>query len=134
MLSILAQQPQRWAVRVSLIFQSSTLNLAIAHLSSLGSQDQVRDKPFPPERPRKDAAIMHKGCIYYIHVHVIENGSDEHRKQLKYRDYLLNKPIERKKYELYKKLILADGFTDQEEYGKQKSPFVKTVIEQLNKS
>jgi GrpB-like predicted nucleotidyltransferase (UPF0157 family) len=59
---------------------------------------------------------------------VIQSGSDEHKKQMDYKTYMLNNPLAREAYEASKKKILADGFRDQESYGKQKSPYVKSIL------
>ncbi len=45
-----------------------------------------------------------------------------------YKTYMLNNPLAREAYEASKKKILADGFRDQESYGKQKSPYVKSIL------
>ncbi|WP_448550512.1 GrpB family protein [Thalassotalea fusca] len=119
-------------IDLSVLYKNGDLNFAVNHLIELGFQDQISKKPFPPERPRKDGAVLFKGKEYFLHVHVIANESDEHKKQEKYKKHMLNDSIAREKYELSKTSILANGVTEQEAYGKQKSPFVKSVLEQIS--
>ena len=64
-------------------------------------------------------------------MHIIASGSDEHKKQVQYKRYMLNNPTARTEYESSKKEILSNGFTDQEAYGKQKSPFVKSLLKSI---
>lgn len=104
---------------------------AVERLKMLGFQDQVSQKPFPDNRPRKDGSVIVDGEEYFIHVHVIKKGSEEHKKQLQYKEYMLNNPDERIKYENSKKAILAKGINEQEAYGKLKSPFIKSVLTSL---
>lgn len=102
------------------------------HLIELGFQDQISLNPFPPERPRKDGAVIINGKWYYLHIHVIAYGSDEHKKQVAYKDYMLNNPTARDDYESVKKTIILNGFADQESYGKQKPPFVKRLLKSMD--
>lgn len=44
---------------------------------------------------------------------------------------MLNNPDKRIEYENLKKAILAKGINEQEEYGSQKSPFVKSILNSL---
>lgn len=119
-------------IDLSVLYKSGDLDLAVNHLIDLGFQDQISNKPFPPERPRKDGTVLFKGKEYLVHVHVIEFESEEHKKQVQYKNYMLNDPAAREKYELSKKSIIANGVTEQESYGKEKSPFVKSVLERIN--
>jgi len=118
-------------IDLSVLYKNNELDVAVKHLSKLGFQDQISVKPFPAVRPRKDGAVIINGKEYFLHVHVIASGSDEHRKQIQYKYFMLNNPTSREKYEHSKKEILANGFTDQESYGKQKSPFVKCLLESI---
>jgi GrpB-like predicted nucleotidyltransferase (UPF0157 family) len=118
-------------IDLTVLYKNNDLELATEHLSELGFQDQISIKPFPPERPRKDGAVNLNGKVYYLHVHVIASGSDEHKKQLQYKNYMLNNSAARKEYEFSKKGILSNGITDQEIYGEQKSPFVKSLLKNI---
>ncbi len=118
-------------IDLTVLYKNNDLALATQHLSELGFQDQISKKPFPPERPRKDGAVNLNGIVYYLHVHIIASGSDEHIKQLQYKNYMLNNSAARKEYELSKKEILSNGVTDQEVYGEQKSPFVKYLLKSI---
>jgi GrpB-like predicted nucleotidyltransferase (UPF0157 family) len=106
-------------IDLTVLYKNNDLHLATEHLSKLGFQDQMSIKPFPPERPRKDGAVNVNGKEYYLHVHVIASGSDEHNKQVKYKNYMLNNSVARKEYESSKMEILSNGFTDQETYGEK---------------
>jgi GrpB-like predicted nucleotidyltransferase (UPF0157 family) len=119
-------------IDLSVLYKNNDLALATEHLLELGFQDQVSIKPFPPERPRKDGVVNLDGKEYYLHVHVIASGSDEHKKQVQYKHYMLKNPTARKQYELTKKTILSNGIKDQDTYGEQKSPFVKSLLKNMD--
>ncbi|WP_321365442.1 GrpB family protein [uncultured Desulfuromusa sp.] len=118
-------------IDLSLLYEKGCLSAAVNYLKSLGFQDQGSGKLFPDERPRKDGAVIYQGRKYYIHIHAIENGSEEHKKQLKFREYMLANASARTLYEQKKQSILAAGITDQKEYGEKKSPFVKSQLNQI---
>ena len=118
-------------IDLSVLYNNGDLNFAVQHLMQLGFQDQVSEKPFPPDRPRKDGKIIVNEKEYLLHVHVIAKDSDEHKKQVQYKNYMLNNPDARLEYELSKKSILANGVTKQEEYGKHKTPFVKSILNKI---
>ncbi|WP_417441391.1 GrpB family protein [Idiomarina sp.] len=118
-------------IDLSVLYEKGQIDLAIDRLKSLGFQEQIAAKPFPPERPRKDGAVIYEGEKYLVHAHVIEKGSEEHVRQKDYRDYLLSNPSAREEYELSKKSILEQGIKEQDAYGKLKSPFVKSVLNKL---
>lgn len=115
-------------IDLSVLYPAGLLSIAIERLYQLGFQDQTGAKPFPPNRPRKDGAVIVNGQRFLLHVHVIEKDSDEHRRQIQYKEYMLNEPSARLEYEASKKAILAAGVTEQGAYGKLKSPFVKSVL------
>jgi len=119
-------------IDLSVLYHNNDLDEAVQHLVQLGFQDQISENPFPRNRPRKDGAVVVDGTEYFLHVHVIERGSAEHKKQIDYKTYMLNHPTEREAYEASKKKILANGFTDQESYGKQKSPYVKSILNAMH--
>ena len=115
-------------IDLSVLYKHNDLDEAVQHLLNLGFQDQISEKPFPQERPRKDGSVVVNEKEYFLHVHVIQSGSAEHKKQIDYKIFMLNNPAAREEYEAFKKKILANGFTDQESYGKQKSPYVKSIL------
>jgi GrpB-like predicted nucleotidyltransferase (UPF0157 family) len=119
-------------IDLALLYRSNELALATQHLLTLGFQDQINAKPFPKERPRKDGAVNVNGKEYYFHIHVIANKCDEHKELLRYKNYMLDNANARKAYEDSKKIILSEGFINQDVYGKKKSPFVKAVLKKLN--
>jgi len=118
-------------IDLTLLYKKNDLPRATEHLSQLGFQDQISNKPFPPDRPRMDGAVNIDGKEYYLHVHVVASGSIEHKKQLQYKDYMLKNSVARKEYELSKKSILSSGIRDQETYGELKSPFVKSLLKDI---
>jgi GrpB-like predicted nucleotidyltransferase (UPF0157 family) len=120
-------------IDLTLLYKNNELDLATQHLSNLGFQDQINIKPFPPERPRKDGAVNVKGKTFYLHIHVIANGCDEHKELIRYKNYMLNNPVARIEYEDYKKVILSDRLLNQDAYGKKKSPFVKSILNKFKK-
>lgn len=120
-------------IDLSVLYPEDQLQAAVDHLKTLGFQDQASAKPFPPERPRKDGAVLFEGRKYLIHAHVIQKHSEEHQRQRAYRDYLLANPEVRADYERQKKAILSEGVTDQEAYVKRKAPFVKTILNGLER-
>jgi len=120
-------------IDLSVLYPEGQLQAAVDHMNTHGFQDQASAKPFPPERPRKDAAVLFEGRKYLIHAHVIQKHSEEHQRQRAYRDYLLANPEVRADYERQKKAILSEGVTDQEAYVKRKAPFVKTILNGLER-
>jgi GrpB-like predicted nucleotidyltransferase (UPF0157 family) len=120
-------------IDLSILYENNDLDKVVKHLLELGFQNQISEKPFPIERPRKDGMVIVNEKEYFLHVHVIQKGSDEHKKQIEYKNYMLNNPLAREEYESSKKQILANGFTDQESYGKQKSPYVKSILNAIHK-
>mgnify|MGYP000126430102 CR=1 FL=1 len=119
-------------IDLSLLYSNGQLEMAVQHIQQLGFQEQHSEKPFPSSRPRKDGAVIFNGVRYLLHVHVIEKNSEEHQKQLAYKAYMLANPEARQEYEAAKKAILAKGVNKQDEYGKLKSPFVKSRLAQLS--
>ncbi|OOE33304.1 hypothetical protein BZG04_13865 [Salinivibrio kushneri] len=118
-------------IDLSILYRSGERDHAVAHLYALGFQDQHSDQPFPEHRPRKDASVTYQGERFLIHAHVIEKDSDEHHRQMAYKQYLLSNPEVRTEYENKKRAILAQGVRDQDVYVKHKAPFVKGVLAEL---
>jgi len=119
-------------IDLSLLYEKGDLEQAIKYIKSLGFQDQTTGKPFPRERPRKDGMVIFNNKKFNIHVHLILKGSIEHRKQLKFKEFMLSNPLAREKYEQSKLDIIEKGIITQEEYGKEKSKFVKPIVTKLN--
>lgn len=117
-------------IDLSVLYPEGRLQGAVEHLHALGFQDQHSHKPFPPERPRKDGAVLFEGELFLIHVHLICHGSEEHHNHKRFRDRMLTNPDERAAYEAHKQEILALGVSDQAAYGKLKGGFVKQRLVQ----
>ena len=120
-------------IDISILYKASELTKAVEHLKSIGFSDQHSNKPFPENRPRKDIAVIFKNETFQVHVHVIEFGSEEHLKQVNFKTHMLNNPDARALYEATKQQVIADGQTVQDDYGKAKSPFVKSVLQYIAK-
>ena len=120
-------------IDISILYKASQLTEAVEHLRNIGFSDQHSNKPFPENRPRKDIAVIFKNETFQIHAHVIELGSEEHLKQVNFKTHMLNNPNARAQYEETKQQVIADGMTVQDDYGKAKSPFVKSVLQEMAK-
>ena len=120
-------------IDISILYKAGQLKEAVEHLKSFGFSDQHSNKPFPESRPRKDIAVRFKGETFQVHAHVIELGSEEHLKQVNFKTHMLNNIDARTQYEATKQQVIADGLTMQDDYGKAKSPFVKSVLQDIAK-
>ena len=118
-------------IDIAILYSLGELDAAVSHLKSFGFVDQHSDNPFPAVRPRKDCGVRFKGEHFNVHAHVIEKNCEERVRQVAYKNHMLNNPIDRAAYERKKQAILAKGITQQDEYGKAKSPFVKSVLVKL---
>lgn len=118
-------------IDISVLYKPGKLAQAVTHLTQFGFVNQHSDNPFPDTRPRKDIAVMYQGEMFQVHAHVIEQGSDEHVKQKKFKAYMLENPEARLEYEAQKRQVIAQGLASQDEYGKAKAPFVKRTLSTL---
>ncbi|SIN90812.1 GrpB family protein [Salinivibrio sp. ES.052] len=119
-------------IDLSILYFPGERENAVAHLYALGFQDQHSKQPFPEHRPRKDASVTYQGERFLIHAHVIEKDSDEHHRQMAYKQYLLDNPGVRAEYEEKKRAILKAGVSEQDSYVKHKAPFVKAVLNDIS--
>jgi len=111
-----------------LIYPAGMLELAREGLNQLGFQHQAGPDPFPESRPMRVACVEHVGRRYCVHVHVVENGSDEVRDLLKFRDLLRCNEGLRRAYEMEKRAILARGISKSNEYSNAKGDFIRRVL------
>jgi len=74
------------------------------------------------------ASVEHVGRRYAVHVHVVENDSDEARDLLKFRDLLRRNEGLRRAYEMEKRAILARGISKSNEYSNAKGDFIRRVL------
>jgi len=95
-------------IDLSILYERDRLDAAVKYIKSLGFQDQTSLPLCPNERPRKDGAVIVNNKKYLIHVHVIRKESIEHRKQLKYKNFMLSNPDAREKYEKSKRIIIDE--------------------------
>lgn len=118
-------------IDISILYKTGQLAEAVEHLKCIGFSDQHSNKPFPENRPRKDIAVIFNNETFQVHVHAIELGSEEHLKQVNFKAHMLKNPDARAQYEATKQRVIADGLTVQDDYGKAKSPFVKSVLQDI---
>ena len=118
-------------IDISILYKVGQLTHAVEHLKSFGFAEQHSNKPFPESRPRKDIAVIFEEETFQIHTHVIQLGSEEHLKQVNFKAHMLENPNTRARYEVTKKQVLDDGLIAQDDYGKAKSPFVKSVLKDM---
>lgn len=118
-------------IDISILYQPGKLEDAVTHLKHFGFVDQHSDNPFPDSRPRKDIAVIFENETFNVHMHVIEKNSEEHLKQLAYKQHMLANPQDRAAYEAKKRAVIKSGVTVQDDYGKAKSPFVKSVLARI---
>ncbi|WP_407636611.1 GNAT family N-acetyltransferase [Algicola sagamiensis] len=129
--STAAKVSGKGVIDLSLLYQPGEFEQALAHVDQFGFQSQTNGKPFPDRRPRRDGAIEFKGETFLLHVHLIEEGCEEHQKQIAFRDHMLNNPAARQFYEAQKQTILDNGETEHQHYGAQKSPFIQKTLSNL---
>ena len=118
-------------IDLSFLYGEGELELAVGRLLGLGFQNQQGENVFPKSRPRKDGIIIIDDKEYLLHVHVIQRDSEENITQLKYKEYMLDNKSARLEYENCKKEVISQDITEQNQYGKSKSPFVKSVIKEI---
>jgi GrpB-like predicted nucleotidyltransferase (UPF0157 family) len=111
-----------------LMYRAGMLELAREELDQLGFQRQGGPDPFPENRPMRVASVEHVGRRYAVHVHVVENDSDEARDLLKFRDLLRRNEGLRRAYEMEKRAILARGISKSNEYSNAKGDFIRRVL------
>ena len=116
-------------IDISLLYQPGALEVAIKHLNDFGFLKQHSSKPFPDTRPRKDIAVIYLDETFQVHLHVIEKNSIEHHKQSHFKAYMLANPPARAEYEAQKRRVLEQGLSQQDEYNKAKSPFLKAILD-----
>lgn len=121
-------------IDLAILYPKGARAKATSYLLSRGFADQHSQNPFPATRPRKDIGVIYQQEQFQIHCHVIEINSDEHQKQVAYKQLMLAEPAKRADYEATKRQILATGEICQDSYSKQKSPFVKDCLLTLKKS
>jgi GrpB-like predicted nucleotidyltransferase (UPF0157 family) len=111
-----------------LMYRAGMLELAREGLDQLGFQRQGGTDPFPESRPMRVASVEHVGRRYCVHVHVVENGSDEARDLLKFRDLLRCNEGLLRAYEMEKRAILARGICKSTDYSQAKGKFIHRVL------
>lgn len=97
-------------------------------LDGLGFQRQEGPDPFPESRPMRVGSIEFFGRTYRIHAHIIEDGNQEARDLVRFRDLLRNDAVLLRAYEAQKRDILARGITKSTEYSKAKGEFIRRVL------
>jgi GrpB-like predicted nucleotidyltransferase (UPF0157 family) len=110
------------------LYHVGMLVLARTGLDRMGFQRQRGPEPFPESRPMRVGSVEHLGRRYGVHVHVIEQGSDEAHNLLKFRDLLRANESLRRAYEMEKRAILARGVSKSNEYSDAKGEFIHRVL------
>ena len=115
-------------IDISLLYSEGDLANAVSFVMRQGFEPQHSKKPFPASRPRFDIGVNYENQRYQVHIHLIQKGCEEHRKQLLFRDLMRSDPKLKAEYEAKKRQILSMNITDQDTYGKHKGVFVKQII------
>lgn len=115
-------------VDLAVLYPAGLLSRARQVLDNLDFQKQTGREPFPETRPMRVGACRMAGRRYQIHAHVIADGSDEHRKLLRFRDRLRADVELVRRYEKRKRAILASGVVDAIDYCKAKEDFITGVV------
>lgn len=115
-------------IDLAVFYPPAELVAARATVDGLGFQRQPHRDPFPEERPMRVGAITHAGRKYFIHVHVIAQGSAEAHDLIRFRDRLRSDASLREAYVARKRAILAAGTSDSLDYSKAKERFIASAL------
>ena len=69
-----------------------------------------------------------------VHIHLVIKDTERYSEFLILKDYLLNNPLEAKKYSDFKRKIIKSGILDRKEYKKIKSEYVSELLERAKKA
>jgi len=97
-------------------------------LSDLGFQTQPHREPFGEERPMRVGSISYKERLFQLHIHVIQDTSEEINSALKFRDILRKDEDLRNRYISCKHHVLKTVGVDLLDYCKAKGFFVEKVL------
>jgi GrpB-like predicted nucleotidyltransferase (UPF0157 family) len=116
-------------VDLMLLYPPGRLSEARDTLDAMGFQRQ-RPRPgaFTEERPVRVGTIDHDGETFRLHVHVIAADAPEAAQQLHFRDQLRADPALVAEYVERKRIVLAGGVTDADEYNQGKDSFIKRIL------
>jgi len=99
-------------------------------LDELGFQRQTTRDPFPEDRPLRLGAIEHQGKRFRLHVHVINETSEEAARLRAFRDLLRSDEKLRARYIARKREIIGSGVTDTVDYSVEKGAFIERALAQ----
>ncbi len=99
----------------------------------LGFGPQPGPNPWPPTRPMHVGSIRHDGVEYRIHFHVHPRGTDDLRKDLRFRDALRADPALRDAYAAIKQGIVGPSGEPVEavRYQAEKGDWILEVFDRL---
>lgn len=69
-----------------------------------------------------------------VHIHLVLKDTERYLEFLILKQYLLNNPLEAKKYSDFKKEIIKKGIYDRREYKRIKSEYVSDLLERAKKA
>jgi GrpB-like predicted nucleotidyltransferase (UPF0157 family) len=73
--------------------------------------------------------FLFRGMPRTHHIHIVEHGSETHRKHVVFRDYLREHADTRNEYDRLKRALAARYRTDRKSYVDSKTDFVERVVE-----
>ena len=120
--------PGKGVVDLMLLYPPGRLAAGRDALDQLGFQRHDRPGAFPEERPVRIGTIAHDGEAFRLHVHVIAADSPEVATQRRFRDALRADPALVEAYAARKRVVLAAGATDGNDYNLGKDAFIKGVL------
>jgi len=82
---------------------------------------------FVADAGSSDRHFFKKGEPRSHHLHLVEEGSQEHRRLIAFRDYLRAHPETRQEYEALKKALALQFRFEREAYTKAKTEFVRSI-------
>jgi GrpB-like predicted nucleotidyltransferase (UPF0157 family) len=97
-------------------------------LAAVGFQRQTSGNPFPEERPMRTASVLFCGIRFRVHAHVIQDGAEEARALVAFRDRLRDDAALLAEYIVRKRAIIAAGITQTGEYSNAKSGFIRGAL------
>jgi GrpB-like predicted nucleotidyltransferase (UPF0157 family) len=115
-------------VDLMVIYPEGFLEKTKEALSGLGFQAQPHREPFSEERPMRVGSILYKERLFQLHVHVIQENSEEIASTLKFQDMLGKDEGLRNQYISCKRHVLKTVSVDSLDYCKAKGLFVEKVL------
>lgn len=115
-------------VDLMVLYPEGQLEIVRDTLDALGFQRQTAGHLFPESRPMRVGAVVHKGCLFRTHLHVIAAHSKEAAALRAFRELLRADPQKAAAYVAQKRAILSAGVTDSRAYTGMKGRFVEAAL------